>query len=161
MHGSYLYAYWSDPTPTYKQYRLHISCCKVCRYIDSLTPGRCSCDLTLHYIIRVNGRGMLTKNQSFDMSLLCLWKEVQCQLVIFKLMSRIDIMIISSEIALMWIPQDDESTFVYVMDWCHQATSHYLSQCWPSFLTPYSITRSQWVKAICIHFHESVHHLVK
>ena len=27
--------------------------------------------------------------------------------------------------------------------WYHQATSHYLSQCWPSFMSPYGITRPQ------------------
>ena len=26
---------------------------------------------------------------------------------------------------------DDKSTLVQVMAWCHQATSHYLNQCWP------------------------------
>ena len=26
---------------------------------------------------------------------------------------------------------DDKSTLVQVMAWCRQATSHYLSQCWP------------------------------
>ena len=25
------------------------------------------------------------------------------------------------------------------MAWCRQATSHYLSQCWPSFLSPYGV----------------------
>ena len=41
---------------------------------------------------------------------------------------------ISYEIALRWIPldlTDDKSTLVQVMAWCRQATSHYLSQCWP------------------------------
>ena len=33
------------------------------------------------------------------------------------------------------------------MAWCHQATSHYLSQCWPKSLSPYGITRPRWVKA--------------
>ena len=33
-----------------------------------------------------------------------------------------------------------ESTLVQVMAWCHQATSHYLNQCWPNFMTPYGIT---------------------
>ena len=33
------------------------------------------------------------------------------------------------------------------MAWCHQATSHYLSQCWPRSLSPYGVTRSQWVKS--------------
>ena len=32
------------------------------------------------------------------------------------------------------------------MAWCHEATSHYLSQCWPSSLSPYGVTRPQWVK---------------
>ena len=31
------------------------------------------------------------------------------------------------------------------MAWCRQATSHYLSQCWPWSLSPYDITRPQWV----------------
>ena len=28
---------------------------------------------------------------------------------------------------------------------CHQTASHYLSQCWPWSMSPYSITRPQWV----------------
>ena len=31
------------------------------------------------------------------------------------------------------------------MAWCCQAPSHYLSQCWPIFMSPYSFTRTQWV----------------
>ena len=34
------------------------------------------------------------------------------------------------------------------MAWCHQATSHYLSQCWPRSMSPYGITRPQWVKIL-------------
>ena len=41
---------------------------------------------------------------------------------------------------------DDKSTLVQVMAWCHQATSHYLSQYWPSSMSPYGVTRPQWVK---------------
>ena len=40
----------------------------------------------------------------------------------------------SCEIALRWLPLDltyDKSTLVQVMAWCHQATSHHLSLCWP------------------------------
>ena len=40
---------------------------------------------------------------------------------------------------------EDESTLVQVMAWCHQATSHYLRQCWPRSLSPYGVTRPQWV----------------
>ena len=43
---------------------------------------------------------------------------------------------------------DDKSTWVQVMAWCSQATSHYLSQCWPRSMLPngITITRPQWVK---------------
>ena len=40
---------------------------------------------------------------------------------------------------------DDKSTLDQVMAWCRQATSHYLSQCWPSSMLPYGVTRPQWV----------------
>ena len=46
-----------------------------------------------------------------------------------------------------WMPldlTDDKSTLVQVMAWCHQTTSHYLSQCWPRSLWPYGVTRPQW-----------------
>ena len=46
---------------------------------------------------------------------------------------------------------DDKSTLVEVMPWCHQATSHYLGQCWPSFMSPYGVTRPQWVKISLVH----------
>ena len=42
---------------------------------------------------------------------------------------------------------DDKSTLVQVMAWCRQATSHYLSQCWPRSLSPYSVTWPQWVNS--------------
>ena len=41
---------------------------------------------------------------------------------------------------------DDKSTLVQVMAWCRQATSHYLNQCWLRSLSPYGVTRPQWVK---------------
>ena len=46
----------------------------------------------------------------------------------------------------------DKSTLVQVVAWCHQATSHYLSQCWPRFMSPYGVTRPQWVKFMSISF---------
>ena len=57
------------------------------------------------------------------------------------------------EIALTWKPQDltdDKSTLVQVMAWCRQATSQYLSQCWPSSLWPYGVTKPQRVKALTL-----------
>ena len=59
--------------------------------------------------------------------------------VTFKVVSRINILSISCEIVLRWMPQgliDGKSTLVQVMAWCRLATSHYLSQCWPRSLSP-------------------------
>ena len=55
----------------------------------------------------------------------------------------IDGWVVSCEITLRWMSQgrtDDKSTLVQVM-----ATSHYLSQCWPRSMSPYGVTRPQWV----------------
>ena len=66
--------------------------------------------------------------------------------VMFKLILVTDGWGISRKIALRWMPLDltDKSTLVQVMAWCPQATSHYL-QCWPRSMSPYGITRPQWV----------------
>ena len=40
---------------------------------------------------------------------------------------------------------DEKSTLDQVMAWCRQATSNYLSQCWPRPLLPYDVIRPQWV----------------
>ena len=68
--------------------------------------------------------------------------------IIFKLISVTDGWCISCKIALRWMPLDltnDKPTLVQVMAWCRQATSHYLRQCWPRFMSPYGVTRPQWV----------------
>ena len=41
---------------------------------------------------------------------------------------------------------EDKATLVQVKAWCHQGTSDYLNQCWPRSLSPYDVTRPQWVK---------------
>ena len=69
--------------------------------------------------------------------------------VIFKLILVVNGWGISCETALIRVSLDhtyDKSTLVQVMAWCPQAASHYLSQCWPRSLSPYGITRPQWVK---------------
>ena len=38
------------------------------------------------------------------------------------------------------------------MAWCRQAASHYLSQCWPRSMSPYGVTRSQWVNVNMISY---------
>ena len=75
------------------------------------------------------------------------------QNVFFKLISWIDTLSNSCETALRSMlqnPSDDKSTLVQVMAWCRQAASHYLSQCCPRSLSPYGVTRPQWVN-ICSH----------
>ena len=37
---------------------------------------------------------------------------------------------------------DEKSALGQAMAWCHQATSHYLSQCWSRSMLPYGITSS-------------------
>ena len=71
--------------------------------------------------------------------------------VTFKFISRIDILIISCEIALRWMPQDlidEKSKLVQVMAWCRQAPSHCLSLCWPRSMWTYGITKPQWVNSL-------------
>ena len=66
----------------------------------------------------------------------------------FQLILVIDGWSISCKIVLKWMPVDPtgvKSTLVQVMAWCRQATSHYLSQCWPRSLSPYGIIWPQWV----------------
>ena len=53
---------------------------------------------------------------------------------------------------LRWMPRNftiEKSTLVQVMAWCRQATSHYMSQCWSIFMSPYGMTRPQWVESLC------------
>ena len=72
--------------------------------------------------------------------------------VIFKLIIGNTVLGTHCEIALWWMQQhftNERSTLVQVMAWCRQATSHFLSQCWPSSMSPYGITRPQWVNALC------------
>ena len=60
------------------------------------------------------------------------------------------------EVALRWMLHQtpDQSTLVQVMTWGHLATSHYLNQCWPKSLSPYSVTRPQWVNlAAMLEYH--------
>ena len=87
--------------------------------------------------------------------------------VIFKLILMIGGWGNFCKIALRWMSMDltdNKSTLVQVMAWCRQTTNHYLSQCWPRFMSPYVITRPQWVDSIikikesitklCVYFQE-------
>ena len=69
--------------------------------------------------------------------------------IIFELIIHNNTLDTHWEIAPKWMLQnltDGKSTLFQAMAWCCQATSHYLSQCWPRFMSPYSVTRPQRVK---------------
>ena len=94
-----------------------------CDSVDSLAPGKCGCNV---------------------------------KSVIFILLSRIDFLSISCGITLRWMSEaltNDLSALVQVMDWCLMAPSHYLSQCWPSSVLPYCVTRSWWARFIILEPH--------
>ena len=96
-------------------YKIHTGPFLSKRCIDTLAPGRCGSNL-------------------------------KC--IILKFIFCVDIRSIAGGIVVRWKLQhltDYLSTLVQVMAWCHQAPSHYLSQCWPWSMTPYSVTRPQWV----------------
>ena len=81
--------------------------------------------------------------------------------VIFQCILVIDGWGISCEIALIGMSldfTDDESTLVQVMAWCRQATSHYLSQCWPRSMSSNDVTRPQWVNNFPLSPHKSTFH---
>ena len=86
--------------------------------VNSLAPGRTECDF---------------KNVIFNLALL---------IRMFKSFP---------DNVLRCMPQDltdDKSILVQVMTWCRQATSHYLSQCWPRSMSPNDVTRPQWVNVL-------------
>ena len=61
----------------------------------------------------------------------------------------LQIMLMSAyEISIGWMPQDtfdDMPVLVQVMAWCHQATGHYQSQCWPRFISPRGVIMLKWI----------------
>ena len=42
----------------------------------------------------------------------------------------------------------NKSAFVQVMVWCHQGISHYPKELWQQFMSPYGVTRPQWVNTL-------------
>ena len=121
---------------------------------DRLPTGNEALKLGCPYLLEVLTRMLALRRSSrtglnslapgeFDYSL---------KLVNLKLISMINILSIFCEIAIRWMPQHltdhYKSKLVQVMAWCHQATSHYLSQCLPRSLSPYDVTRQQWVNSL-------------
>ena len=54
-------------------------------------------------------------------------------------------------LSLMKLPVNECHWSVLTMAWCRQATSQYLSQRWPRSVSPYGVTRPQWVNCH-VHF---------
>ena len=69
--------------------------------------------------------------------------EQNFRLVIFKLITVTDGWGISCKTALRWMPR-----VPMISQHCLTAQSHCLSQCWPRFMSPYVVTRPQWVNSM-------------
>ena len=100
------------------------------------------------------------KSQKDLYSLIGPWETwMPFKTAIFNLVLLIGISTSSNDNALRWMPwdlTDDKSTFAQVMAWCLQAMSYYLSQCWSSSMSPYGLTRPQWVN-ICTSLNTQMH----
>ena len=70
----------------------------------------------------------------------------------------------SIKISLKFIPEgsiNNKSVLFQVMAWRRQATSYYLNQCWPSFLTHICGTRGRWVNWCRLSYQINIHGNIK
>ena len=116
--------YFSNNVVHPKKIRIFIPCsCQITAYlITYLTMVNCSGSVC-HWILWQKHINMSTGKYGSNF-----------KSVIFKLIIQNSSMGFRCLIALRWMPQDltdEKSTLVQVIAWCHQATSHNLSQCWP------------------------------
>ena len=88
-----------------------------------------------------SGRWRWHHKRKFHEHLLTHWPMEKC--AILQHIQIINILNISCEITLRWIPQNftDKSTLAKVMAWCRQA-------CSPGSTLPYDVTRSYWVNEV-------------
>ena len=71
--------------------------------------------------------------------------------IIFKLIIQNNGLGTNNEIAFVKITKNltnEMSSLVQAVAWCHQATRHYLSQCWPRSMSPHDVAQPQWVNSI-------------
>ena len=104
-------------------------------------------------ITRSSAAIILTRQDEWALNLVAPGRfEWKFRQVIFKHILVIDGWSITCKIAL-WLMSlddtDDKSTLVQVMAWC---TSHYLSQSCPRSVSPYGITRPQWVNLLVVFY---------
>ena len=117
---------WIYPTHRFKKARKLIECLFITSCI-------------VMWILRANPMWILKLvHHWFRLNSLAPGKcEWNFRYLIFQIISVIDGWGISCELAFIWMSLNltyDKSTLVQVMAWCCQATSHYLSQCWPRSL---------------------------
>ena len=62
----------------------------------------------------------------------------------YKKVSRIFALLLSGECQRTLL-NNEKSTLVQVMAWCHRVTRHYLCQCWPRSRSSQGVPRPQWV----------------
>ena len=63
-------------------------------------------------------------------------------------LTNVTVKLLPDECHITALMRSQQLTFVQVIAWCHQETSHYLSQCWPKPMSPYGITRPPWVNRL-------------
>ena len=139
--------YRADSRFAPSQWETALLCNAICHWLGAHLES------TLQYILwQLMSAGHLTSPATLLITFNSLtpgrfeWNFMQ---VIFKLISMIYGWGISCETAVRWMSldlSDDKSALVQVMAWCRQATSHYLNQCWPRSMSPYGVTRPQWVQ---------------
>ena len=92
--------------------------------------------------------GVILHNVALDLSSF-LWCQVTSRYcVYYKMLNLSCCKFISTPVKLLsgeYHNTFDKSTLVIAVAWCCHATSHYLNQCWPRSISPYGVTRPQWV----------------
>ena len=68
------------------------------------------------------------------------------------------------EITLIWMTldlTDDKSTLVWIVAWCCQSTSHYLSQCWPRSMASLGHNELTWETCTWVQFIDDILVIIK
>ena len=124
-------------------------------YINSIALGRCDSNFKSSVGEKRWHFRRLGPHVSWEISQIYIEANVwltmrvfsHCLKVYLKLIIQTSDLGTHGETVLMWKPQntiDDNLILAQVMARCHQATSHYISQCWPRAMSPYGIIRPQW-----------------
>ena len=118
-----------DGRTEWNQKTQQLLCCTIINWITSIHTSLSNMALIFQGVHDV---GIL--NGLWSGSSLKLFRWVNLKLILV-----IDGSGISCDTALRWLSLDlnaDKATLVWVLTWCHQTTSHYLSQCWASSIAP-------------------------